>query len=301
MSDLKERLYNPFVVVFLSVTISVMVFYIVTLFIAMEDYTFGLTLSIVIPILASYPISLIMVRHHRKIVSQRQELERLDKINKKLFALISHDIRSPIASLKGVVDLLISEDLDVDEGKIHFNSVSDKIENLLEFLNNLLTWSKMQIENKTLEPKLFNSEEVIESILELYDELRTSKGVLLTKGNISSNVYADKESYAFIVRNLLHNAIKFTEKNQNISVSTEVLNDKVHTIIEDNGIGIDKDRIDKLINNQEWLSTSGTSDEVGTGLGIQTSIQYLKKQNGELRIDSEVGKGTKMTIILPEH
>jgi signal transduction histidine kinase len=266
----------------------------------MEDFWTGFKISIIIPIVVSYPITLVMIRYHKKINKQKEELERLDSINKKLFAIIAHDIRSPIASLKGITDMLVSKDIDPDEGKHYYKSISLKIDGLLEFLNNLLSWSKMQIENKELELSTFQSYDVIKPILDLYEELREAKGVILSKGDLNTSIYADKDSYALIIRNLLHNAIKFTDKDHKVSISTEEVDNKVHTTIEDCGIGMTKDQIDNIINNKAWLSTAGTSEEIGTGLGLQTCIQYLNKQNGKLLINSELGKGTKVTVVLPK-
>lgn len=300
MSNLKEKLYNPWVVVTLSVSVSILVYLIIGSIVDIPAYELGLALSTIIPFIVALPISIVMTRYHKKINQQKEELQRLDLINKKLFSVIAHDIRSPIATLKGFINVIVDEDMEMEEGKAYLNKITRRIDNLLVFLNDLLQWSKRQIDKKPIEFTLIESREVIRPILELYNEILERKDIQLNLGKVNQQIYADKDTYSFVVRNIYQNAIKFTPKRGTISISVEEKENEIHTIIEDNGIGISAENLDKLLNSDEWFSTAGTLDEKGTGLGIKTCIQYLKAQNGELLIDSQIGSGTKISIVLPK-
>jgi signal transduction histidine kinase len=294
-------MFNPFIVVFLSVAISVFIYLVITSFFDIPASSLGFALSAGISAAVSFPISFVMTHYHKKIRQQKNELQRLDTINKKLFSIISHDIRSPIATLKGFVNIIVSDDLDINEGRKYLVKLSNRIDNLLIFLNDLLNWAKRQIDELPLEPTVFKSGVVIDPIIELFNEIREAKKIALQKkGDFDTTVFVDKESYAFVVRNVFHNAIKFTPENGNISISVQEVKGKVHTVIEDDGVGISKEDHDKILNSKEWYTTTGTSSEIGTGFGVQTCIQYLQAQKGELLIDSNVGSGTKVSIILPQ-
>lgn len=295
----KDRLYHPAFVVTISVVLSIISYIIAHLIVYWEDFWVGLFLSTLIPFIVSFPIALIMDGYFKKIKNQKIELEELDSTNKKLFLLISHDVRSPLASLKGMIDLIENNDLDIDQAKLYFSQLSEKLDNVNSFLDGLLDWSRRQTQNKPLEPNLFNSSEIIKPTLKLLESPAKNKNIAITTKNIKNDIYADKNSYSFALRNILHNAIKFTNKGGTIHIETVTKNSHTHTTIKDTGVGISKKELDKILKGDNWFTTKGTLEESGSGFGLKTCIYYLEKNNGELIIESEVGKGTKFTIILP--
>ena len=294
-----NRLYKPYVVVIMSVAISVTIYLTISAIIDIPAFDIGLVLSIGIPMAVSLPISVVMLNYLKKIELQKIELEKLNSTNKKLFSLLSHDIRSPMLSLKGMVDIVISGHLSMEDSKVHFEKLSTNINNVLKFLNDLLEWSQKQAENKILDCTLLKCEEIIMSTTELLDEVRNAKNIQLELGDMQNTVYANRDSYALALRNIFHNAIKFTPKNGKIEIYTEQKGDEVHTVIQDSGAGVSKENIEKILNEGKWFTQKGTSGELGTGFGISTCIEYLKKNNGELLIESELNHGTKISIVLP--
>jgi signal transduction histidine kinase len=133
----------------------------------------------------------------------------------------------------------------------------------------------------------------------MYDAIRMNKKIHLKLGQLDNDIYIDKETYGFVLRNLYHNAIKFTQENGHISIETKEIDGNIHTIIEDDGIGIDS--IHKITDSKEWFTTKGTFNEVGTGLGLKASIQYLNIKKGTLLIENSKPKGTRVTIIIPKN
>lgn len=299
MSQIKEKLYNPIVIVIISVTFSVSAYLLIASFTKIPDFKIGLMLSTVIPIAVSLPISVVMIGYLKKIQKQKIKMERLDSTNKKLFSLLSHDIRSPITSLKGIVDLLTEGVLDKKEGKIYLGELSKKIDNVLEFLDDLLLWSKRQVEKKPIKHSLFNCNEIIKSTIDLLEDTRKRKNIRLEIGEINNTIYTDKDIYAFVFRNIYHNAIKFTPEHGKIEIYTEIKNKNNLTVIKDSGIGISQEDIKNVLNEDKWFTQNGTFNETGTGFGISTCVNYLKQNNGKLLMESEPGKGTKVSIVLP--
>lgn len=297
--QIKEKLYTPFGFATIAVTLSVSAFLAISTVIEIVDFRNMLIIATVIPILASVPMSIVFLANLKKIRNQKIQLEKLDSINKKIFSLLSHDIRSPLASVKGMVFLLANEALELEEGKLHLNQLSIKIDKVLNFLDDLLQWSKKQTENKSIEYSLFECKEVIQSSYELLEGARRAKHIQLEIGNLNNPIYTDKDIYAFVFRNIYQNAIKFTPKYGKIEINTEIKGGELYTIIKDSGVGIGKDDIKEILDESTWFTKKGTFDEMGTGFGLSSCINYLKENNGKLLIDSEGGNGTSMTIVLP--
>lgn len=259
----------------------------------------GLVLSAVFPIVISLPISRVMIGYTRKIKKQKQELAKLDTINKKLFSLISHDIRSPMATLQGLVQAMAFNDFDRETEKEYLGRLSKHIANLDIFLTDLLQWSQDQIQDKPVNFTLFKCNDILMQIGGLFEGMLMEKQIDFSIGDLDSTIFADQQNYAFIVRNVLHNAIKFTPKNGKINICLKVEGDEVHTIVKDSGVGLTQEEIDTIFEGEKLFTQLGTSDEKGTGFGLKACIDYLKKNNGRLGIESTPGKGTKVAIILP--
>lgn len=299
MSRLAEKIDKPYLVVVASVVLSVTTLLIVSMIIDIGNIKIAFSLAVIVPAIVSSPIAVVLVGYIQKIKKQREELIKLDDINKKLFSLIAHDIRSPISNLKNMMDLIINGHIDKKEEEKYLGLLSVKTENLLVFLSDLLKWSQDQITNKPPELELFQVLETINSIGDLHEDLLTKKNIKFVLENLNNTVYADQQNYAFVVRNIIHNAIKFTPINGEIVVSTALKHSNVHTIIKDSGVGMSGDDIKNLLDREKWFTQTGTQNEVGTGFGINTCIEYLEKNNGRLLIESKPGNGTTVTVILP--
>jgi two-component system sensor histidine kinase/response regulator len=286
-------------IVLLCVLLSVIGFLITDFIINWEKFWGGLFLSIFLPIFISTPIAIIIDKSFKKIKTQNIELERLDSINKKLFLLISHDVRSPLSNLRGMIDLIANNDLEEHESKLYLKQLSEKLDNVNTFLNGLLEWSRKQTQDKPLDFENFEADEVIKPTIKLLESSIENKNISITTKKIKAMLYADKESYSFVFRNILHNAVKFTSNHGKIEISTAIINGHVHTQIKDTGVGISDKEINKILNGTNWYTTKGTSEENGSGFGLRTCFYYLEKNNGRLEIESEIGCGSNFTIILP--
>ncbi|SIS71846.1 Signal transduction histidine kinase [Zobellia uliginosa] len=299
IEKLENLLSKPHRIVVVCVLFSVFLFLLSACFIKVANFAYGLTLSLVMPIIISYPISLVVIGYTKKIKKQKQELAELDILNKKLFTLISHDIRSPMATLKGLVDSMAFNDFDRETEKEYLGRLSKHIANLDLFLTDLLQWSQDQIKGKPVKSSLFKGKETIVQIAGVFEAMLLEKQIDFTLGDLNGTIYADPRNYAFVVRNVLHNAIKFTPKKGSINICLKTEGHEVHTIIKDSGVGLSKVEIDTIFEGEKLFTQLGTSEEKGTGFGLKASIDYLKKNKGRLSIESTPEKGTSVSIILP--
>ncbi len=290
---------NPILITIISVVLSLLIYFLLNILFALKTDLRGYLMSSIIPILVAYPVSSIVNKYLKKTEEQKRELERLDLTNKKLFSIISHDIRSPIASLNNMVELMLDDSIEVEASKVYLNDISKNINQVLDFLNDLLIWSKNQIENKPVEKVLFNSNDSIEVTIRLFQSALMVKKIKLIKGSVDTQIFCDKEMYSFVFRNILHNAIKFTPENGVIEIYTKEIDNKIQTVVRDTGIGISESEMNLVFDSKKWYTKSGTGNEAGTGFGISTCADYLKQNNGNLLIESKVGVGTKAIIELP--
>jgi len=296
---LAKLMLSPFKVMVISVTISVAFYLIVSMLTGSKLNAFGLSLSSIIPAVISYPMSYLLIQYYKKIEVQRNELERLNEINNRLISIIAHDIKSPISGVYGILDLIELETFSKEELSYYIHDLSGTVDNLLNFLDDILQWSKAQIENKRIEPELFNSQKTWTQVLALYHHNIEAKNIDLVANNLEQPIYADQGSYSFVTRNILHNAIKFTPENGSILIDLTKKGSRTITTIEDNGVGINEEKLNKILYSKEWVTTIGTNDEKGTGFGLKAAAKYIEIMNGKLQIESVPGKGTKVIIDLP--
>ncbi len=296
-----RKVQNPYVMMLISVSISVTA-YIIAAY--LSGYTI-LVFWILFTAVISGSIAFIATNYVAKMMAgieqQNEELERLNLLNQELFSTISHDIRSPLTGITLLLELVRTDSLNQKDADNLFNELSLNIEHLISFLDELLVWSKRQIDKKPLKPELIETKPIIESTVLLYSRIITMKELNLKLDSISGYMLVDKGSYSFIIRNVLQNAIKFTPKGGTIEINVEQIDGNVKTVIKDNGIGMSDEKIDDILSLRSYASTVGTEDEFGVGFGLRASLSYLKRQKGSMEIVSGEDAGSTVTIIIPKH
>jgi signal transduction histidine kinase len=239
------------------------------------------------------------------ILSQKEVLNELNATKDKLFSIISHDLRSSVSSLKTsnikLLGYLESKNYEELDTLLHRNSIlANSTYNLLD---NLLNWSQQQTNQLYFEKESLHLYTVVEQVLFNYKPLLFEKNITLT-ANISKELYLymDLDSLKIILRNIIDNAIKFSKSNGFISIYTEKRESQlVHLIVEDTGIGMDKETVAELTKDTQLLSRKENKEIIGTGLGLQLCKVMLQKNDGKLAMESKEGIGTKMILILPEY
>jgi ligand-binding sensor domain-containing protein/signal transduction histidine kinase len=230
------------------------------------------------------------------------ELKKLNDTKDKFFSILAHDLRNPFHSILGMISFIIDEynTISDPERLEMLNMIMKASKNNFHLLDNLLDWSRSQLQDFKAAPGEIELEELITKNIELLRPLADDKFIeiesLQTPGLI---VFADYYMIDLVIRNLISNAIKFTNTNGTIRIYSRLKKDLAQFQITDTGIGMSNEQVENLFSGGDYSSTRGTSGEKGTGLGIKLCKEFLKKNNGILIVNSTPGTGTTFSFELP--
>ncbi|WP_295236454.1 tetratricopeptide repeat protein [Sediminibacterium sp.] len=232
--------------------------------------------------------------------SQKEELEETLLLKDKVFSIVSHDLRSPIASLNAVLPMLDPDSLDHETYHQLKLNLTKQVQNLNYVLDNLLIWSRSRMKGvETPELKEINLYKQASISLGLLKGLADQKEITIQNQiNTGVSIKADPQHFDIIIRNILLNAIKFTHEKGQINLFSKIENDQLAICIEDNGVGMNPEQINRLFQLKTHFTTPGTQKEKGTGLGLLICAEYAAANNWEIKVESQIGKGTIFTIIL---
>lgn len=243
-----------------------------------------------------------ILKKNKKIKEDTLKLEELNLTKNKLFSIISHDLRSPFSSIIGLSELLkySAENKDVEESQSLASMIHSTSKNTLILLDNLLSWTKSQTGQMNFAPATLNLNPIVLQVLDTLEPIAQVKNISLNYDqSIDINVYADENMLKTVLRNLISNGIKFTNTNGKIHVNTIHKPDLIEINVSDNGIGMHKDVQDQLFKNNETHTTSGTANEAGSGLGLLICKEFVEKHDGDIWVESEIGKGSEFKFTLP--
>jgi signal transduction histidine kinase/ligand-binding sensor domain-containing protein len=236
------------------------------------------------------------------LVEMNNELNELNASKDKFFSIIAHDLKNPFSTIIGYSDMLKEEMKSgnyetIKESAILINTSAVQTLSLLE---NLLEWANSQRGKISFNPVPINLRELLVEEFSLLDDMATGKNIEL-KSYLTDNliVSADRNMIKTIFRNLISNAIKFTHKNGKVEVKAVRDNRHVEISVSDNGIGMTSNTKAKLFRIDGDLTTNGTEDEKGTGLGLFLCKEFVEKNGGKIWVESESGKGSTFKFILP--
>ncbi|WP_167604561.1 tetratricopeptide repeat protein [Maribellus sediminis] len=237
-----------------------------------------------------------------EIETQNKELEKLNKLKDKMFSIIGHDLRAPLANLSTSLGIMTSGQFDQSPEKEEklFQLLSAGTQSALGLLENLLTWSRSQQNTMAFSPETIHLSEVVDETFSLLLTSAVNKQIEL-KSEVPEDlsVYADKNMIKTVIRNLVSNAIKFCNENGKIEVFSKTYTDKIEIGVKDNGIGISEENLSKVLNPNEHITTHGTKKEKGAGLGLIICKEFIEKNNGTIRVESKPGEGSTFFITLP--
>jgi signal transduction histidine kinase/ligand-binding sensor domain-containing protein len=250
----------------------------------------------------------LLEERHQIIEEQAEELSTsndkltiLNATKDKFFSIIAHDLKNPFNSIMGFSEILSMryEKIDDTKRKNMIGAIYESSKNLFKLLENLLHWARSQTGNIKYEPEEFILNELIDANISLLENLILEKNLEI-KQNLESKVkiFADINMINTVIRNLITNAIKYTETG---SIGIEVFQDNVETKVSiiDTGIGISNDKVDKIFDVMSSKSTHGTRGESGTGLGLIICKEFIEKNGGSISVLSEPGKGSTFYFTIP--
>ncbi|MFP4041702.1 MAG: ATP-binding protein [Bacteroidales bacterium] len=238
------------------------------------------------------------------IEKQKLNLEELNATKDKFFSIIAHDLKNPFNSVIGLSELLLYRYDSYDDAKIKefIEQIHTFSSNAYNLLDNLLQWARSQTGRLKHKPADLNAEELIRENMNLLQDAADRKNIELTSDvNNSIHCYADPNMVKTIIRNLISNAIKFTNENGKVYLTAEKeQGNKVKFSVVDNGVGIPEDKVDQIFDLTSHYSREGTNSEKGTGLGLILCKEFVEKNGGEIWVESEEGKGSTFNFTLPE-
>lgn len=235
---------------------------------------------------------------------QKIELAENIKLKDKFFSIIAHDLRSPFSGLIGLSDIMTKEIETFTKEEIrNFSEVINKsANNTFNLLNELLDWSRIQIGKMPFQPEIYNVKGFIEDTVSINWQKAKSKNIKIDiKLDTDLMCYCDNSMILTVLRNLISNAIKFTNVGGEIIISSLIVHDECIISVKDDGVGISKKNLDKLFSIDSKLTTSGTANEIGTGLGLILCKEFIEKHGGRIWVESEEGIGSNFQFTLPRN
>jgi signal transduction histidine kinase len=238
----------------------------------------------------------------KSVAIKTAELNELNASKDRFFSIIAHDLKNPFNTIIGFSDML-KEAIISNESAITYkyaSMINISAVQTYRLLENLLEWANSQRGNFSFVPVNFNIFELIKEELVLLDDMAKGKNIDL-KNNVPDTlmIVADKNMIRTILRNLITNAIKFTHKNGHVEINAHSYKNNLELSVSDNGIGMSHETISKLFKIDANLSSKGTENEKGTGLGLFLCSEFVKKHGGKIWAESEVGKGSVFKIVFP--
>jgi CheY-like chemotaxis protein/nitrogen-specific signal transduction histidine kinase len=238
----------------------------------------------------------------RQIHRLNKQLEKLNFDKDRFISILGHDLKSPVNNILGFSEILADEinspnKDEIEEIAKNINK-SAKITNML--LEDILIWARAQQGKIPFKPQILSFADICKNILENLNPNADAKNIALDYSKVDHlTVFADIDMLKTVLRNLVSNAIKFTNSGGRININAEENPGNVIISVLDNGIGIPPDDLTKLFDISQVLSTKGTAKETGTGLGLLLCKEFVEKHGGKIWVESEEGKGSRFSFTLP--
>jgi signal transduction histidine kinase len=242
-------------------------------------------------------------RKNSELTESERKLKEAIATKDKFFSIIAHDLRSPISSFMGMMQILTDEKYKVSDKQKNdsLKLLKTSAEQTFNLLENLLSWSRSQQGLIKNEPTKNDIVELINENISLLSTNAKNKLINLineSKGSISG--YFDHSMINTVVRNLISNALKFTNENGFVKLLAEERDDCIQVSVTDSGVGINPVNLQKIFKIAETVTTNGTKGEKGTGLGLILCKEFVEKNNGKIWVESELAKGTTFVFTLPK-
>ena len=237
-----------------------------------------------------------------KLKEVEEELQKLLITKDKFFSIIAHDLKNPFNSIMGLAQLLVHgyDRLSPEKVKYYHSNLYQISKNGYELLINLLEWSRSQMGTMQFKQAEINLYALTKETFSLYNGKAIQKEITLTNSaQEKSSVYADQNMLKTILRNLVSNALKFTDRGGAVEIIDRDLEGFKEITVRDTGIGIEHEDLKKLFKLDEGFTTEGTEEEMGTGLGLILCKEFVEKNGGKIWVESKVGFGSKFIFTLP--
>ena len=243
-----------------------------------------------------------LVAAKRIIEQQNQELRVTLSNRDKMYSVIAHDLRSPMASIRMVLNLVVASMSPETVGPELFNLLDQanrESEEVHDLLDNLLKWTKSQTGRLNVVKQELELNDIIPGVVDIFESIASTKHISLDMQSESDSmkVEADNDMLKTVVRNFLSNAIKFSPEDSTIEIMMTKEGEFAKVSVRDHGVGIAADRLDSIFHKGE--TTYGTGGEEGSGLGLQLCQDFARKNGGDCTVESVEGQGSTFSVLIP--
>jgi signal transduction histidine kinase len=244
-------------------------------------------------------INMLLLQHQDDMEKRSDELERLNQVKDKFFSIISHDLRSPINALAGILDLMSKDAVKPEDFSRYTQELRLRFNHTRTLLNNLLDWTLLQMDKLNLQATKIDLYKIVEENIQL---LSSKDKQIEMLNNVPTNAigFADSNTINLVIRNLMTNAIKFTNDGGKVEINAHQEGKEWHVAVKDNGIGMKPDVLKILFDKTAPYTTRGTANEKGTGLGLILCKEFVEKNGGRIWVESEDNKGSTFWFSVPK-
>lgn len=233
-----------------------------------------------------------------EVMMKERELERLNENKNQTLSILAHDVRGPLSNLHTMTRWMLEGNFDRGEFLDRISKINEKSSQVLEFIDTTLLWTRANFNSVVLKVEVIDMAHLLVKMLTVYENVYKAKQIHVLQHLEAKTLVTDNEILTIILRNLISNAIKFTNDGGSIRISSRAEGQVFYLKVIDTGIGMSEEMLNK-IQFDHYASTPGTREEKGLGLGLKLCRQLVKKIEGQITFKSKPGTGTEVTITLP--
>lgn len=261
---------------------------------------FNISWALVIMVLALLFFKKEQQAYQAQVEEKNKELEKLNDAKQKLFSIIAHDLRSPIGQLKNSLDLVNKEYMSPEIFREISTKLSSEVDQLHNTLDNLLRWSISQFQGiKVLSEKVALAD-IVEKMIPLFKQPADRKNIMFQVEDVDFFILADPDHLMLVLRNLVSNAIKYSYQDSTIIIRGQTKNNRVIIEVADSGTGMNEETKTAVFSSANMVSSNGTSNEKGTGLGLKLCKEFIEKNSGQIWVESIEKKGSSFFVSLQQ-
>ncbi|HSC38383.1 MAG TPA: HAMP domain-containing sensor histidine kinase, partial [Chitinophagaceae bacterium] len=240
-------------------------------------------------------------RQKEEIEYQSLQLLLNNQQRDKLFSIIAHDLKTPLQSLKLALDLLEAKSLSEHQINMMMEELRQDADYSAGLVRNLLFWANSQLNGIVAKPVALDLRQLVNEVFDLFIKQASDKTIVL-RNQVAPGLlsHADKDMLHVVIRNLVGNAVKFCRPGDTITIESKMAGDDIGICVADTGIGIKEGLLEK-INEKKIVTTFGTANEKGTGLGLLLCREFVELNNGRFSIESKWGEGSRFLFTLPAY
>lgn len=287
------------VVTFFIILGSELIYFLIALSGDVVFHPIGYIAAFIVPLVTAYPILWVLLRVTRTIQTQNKDIELKNSLKNTLLSVVAHDVKGPLINIDSILELFFLKEIDENELQELLKELQQQVKTNLDFVQNILQWTKTQFDGFQVLTTPVELDVLVNRIINAFQfQIQQKKLHIETDVTLTANI--DRDLMRLVVRNLLSNAIKYSKTRGSIHISAKIENNNLVLKIQDNGIGIDQEKLDNIFDDKVLDSRKGTYSETGTGLGLKLCKTFIDALGGTIKVESEKDRGSIFYVIIPQ-